>query len=108
MMNIVLQLLDYLRDPARMPFPTKWDLATRIGVTEKTIQINIRLLERKGFLKRIQRKAAAGDWNSNIYDLTGLVAKIQSLEPQFAAEKKKRKAAREALEKPAWLASKAP
>jgi predicted transcriptional regulator len=106
-MNIVVQLLDYWREPNRRPFPTKRDLAERIDVTEKTIQNNIRAMEKAGLIKRIQRKTAAGDWGSNIYNLDGLIAKVQALEPEFTEERKKRKAAREALEKPSWLAAKA-
>jgi hypothetical protein len=102
-MNIIVQLLDYWHEPTRKPFPTKKDLAKRIDVTEKTIQNNIRALERAGLIRREMRKTAAGDWNSNIYHLDGLVAKVQALEPEFAAEKKKRKEAKAALETPAGL-----
>jgi hypothetical protein len=41
--------------------------------------------------------------NSNIYHLDGLIAKVQALEPEFAAERKKRKDAKAALETPAGL-----
>jgi hypothetical protein len=92
-MNIILQLLDYWHEPTRKPFPTKRGLANRIGVTEKTIQNNVRELEKAQLIQREMRKTAAGDWNSNIYHLDGLVAKVQALEPEFAAEKKKRKEA---------------
>jgi DeoR/GlpR family transcriptional regulator of sugar metabolism len=68
-MNIIVQLLDYWFEPSRRPFPTKQDLAKRIGVTEKTIQNNVRELEKAGLIHRVQRKTAAGDWNSNIYNL---------------------------------------
>jgi predicted transcriptional regulator len=99
-MNIIIQLLDYWFEPSRKPFPTKRELADRIGVTEKTIQINIRALQQAGLILREQRKTAAGDWNSNIYHLDGLITKVQALEPEFAAEKKKRKEAKAALETP--------
>jgi hypothetical protein len=99
-MNIIVQLLDYWHEPSRKPFPTKKDLAKRIGVTDKTIQNNIRELEEAGLILREQRKTAAGDWNSNIYHLDGLIAKVQALEPEFAAEKKKKREARAALETP--------
>lgn len=102
-MNIVVQLLDYWRDPARKPFPSKNDLAKRIGVTGKTIQNNIRALEQAGLIRRELRKTAAGDWNSNLYHLDGLVTKIQALEPEFTAARKKRQAAKAALETPAGL-----
>jgi hypothetical protein len=100
-MNIIIQLLDYWHEPSRKPFPTKKELAKRIGVTEKTIQNNVRALEKAGLILREMRKTAAGDWNSNIYHLDGLVAKVQALEPEFAAEKKKRKEIRAALQTPA-------
>ena len=97
--NIIVQLLDYWREPSRKPFPTKRDLAQRIGVTEKTIQNNIRDLETAGLIRREQRKTAAGDWNSNLYHLDGLVQRVKALEPDFAAEK----ATRTARETPAGL-----
>jgi hypothetical protein len=102
-MNIIIQLLDYWREPARKPFPSKKDLANRIGVTAKTIQNNIRELERASLVQRELRKTAAGDWNSNIYHLDGLVKKVRALEPEFTAERKKRQAAKAALETPAGL-----
>lgn len=36
-MNIIIQLIDYWREPSRKPFPSKEELANRIGVTGKTI-----------------------------------------------------------------------
>ena len=99
-MNIIIQLLDYWHEPSRKPFPTKKDLSLRIGVTSKTIQNNIRELEKAGLVRREMRKTASGDWNSNIYHLDGLVEKVKKLEPEFAAEKQKRKAAKAALETP--------
>jgi predicted transcriptional regulator len=102
-MNIIIQLLDYWHEPSRKPFPTKKALAQRIGVTAKTIQNNIRELEKADLIRREMRKTAAGDWNSNIYHLDGLVQKIQALEPEFAVEKKKRREAKAALETPAGL-----
>ncbi|CBS90501.1 helix-turn-helix domain-containing protein [Azospirillum lipoferum] len=102
-MNIIIQILDYWREPSRKPFPTKRELAQRMDVTEKTIQNNIRKLERAGLLLREQRKTAAGDWNSNIYHLDGLVARVQALEPEFAAEKKLRRERKAALQTPKGL-----
>ena len=105
-MNICIQLLDYWYDPARKPFPTKKELAQRIGCTQKTIQNNIRELETAGLVKRLQRRTASGDWNSNIYDLSGLVAKVQALEPEFAQEKKEKEALKAQLQKPGGLKAK--
>lgn len=102
-MNIVIQLLDYWHEPSRKPFPAKKELAKRIGVTDKTIQNNIRLLEKAGIIQRQQRKTASGDWNSNIYHLDGLVEKVKAFEPEFASEKKRRKEAKAVLQTPAGL-----
>lgn len=97
-MNIIIQLLDYWRDPDRRPFPSKKDLAGRINVTDKTIQNNIRALEKAGLIRRELRRTAAGDWNSNIYHLDGLVERIQKIEPDFAEAKEKRKEAKRRAE----------
>ena len=99
-MNIIIQLLDYWRDPDRRPFPSKKDLAGRINVTAKTIQNNIKALEEAGLIRRELRRTAAGDWNSNIYHLDGLVERIQKIEPDFAEAKEKRKEARRQAETP--------
>ncbi len=97
---ICIQLLDYWHDPSRKPFPSKKDLAQRMGVTEKTIQTNVKDLEKKKFIFREVRKTAAGDWGSNIYHLDGLIKAVQKLEPDFTAEKKRRKEAQAKLKAP--------
>ena len=94
--NIIVQLLDYWRDPVRRPFPKKQDLAARIGVTEKTIQNNIRALEKAGLIRREYRRTAIGDWDSNIYHLDGLVERVRALEPDFAKVKDAKAKLREA------------
>ena len=99
-MNIVIQLLSYWRDPDRRPFPSKKELAGRIGVTDKTIQNNIRELEEAGLIRRELRRTAAGDWNSNTYHLDGLVKRIQKLEPDFAEAREKSREARQRAETP--------
>lgn len=102
-MNIIIQLLDYCWDPDRRPFPSKKELAERIGVTPKTIQNNIKTLEEAGLVRREQRRANAGDWNSNTYHLDGLVKRIQGFEPDFAEARDKRKQARRRAETPIGL-----
>ena len=82
--NIIIQLLDYWRDPSRRPFPSKREVAGRIGVNEKTIQTNIRALEQAGLIRRELRRTAAGDYDSNIYHPDGLVERIRALKPDFA------------------------
>lgn len=94
--NIIVHLLEYWRSPERRPFPTKRDLAERMGASEKAIQNNMKALEERGFVRREQRKTAAGDWDSNIYHLDGLVERVREMEPDFAKERAARDALREA------------
>ena len=98
--NILVQLLEYWRDPARRPFPTKKELAGRIGLTEKTVQLNIRALESAGLVRREQRKSSAGDWTSNIYHLDGLLDRVRKLEPEFSEERRRRLEERQKVETP--------
>ncbi len=99
-MNIIIQLLDYWRDPDRRPFPTKKEIASRIKVSGKTIQNNIRQLEKAGLIRREMRRTASGDWNSNVYHLDGLVERIQKLEPDFQEAKERRREAKRRAETP--------
>lgn len=45
-------------------------------------------------IKREQRKAASGDWSSNIFRLEGQIEQIRKIEPDFA---KARETSRDAL-----------
>jgi len=101
--SILVQLLEYWRSPECRPFPTKKDIAGRLGLDEKTIQINIRTLEKAGLVQREQRKTAAGYWSSNVYYLDGLIEKIRKMEPEFAEEKRKRAEERRRVETPKGL-----
>jgi len=89
-MNIIIQLLDYWREPDRRPFPSKKELAERINMTEKTIQNNIRALQKDGLIERVYRYTRHGDPDSNIYNLDGLVNRIQEIEPEFTEVQRKR------------------
>lgn len=98
--NIIAQLMSYWFDPARPPFPSKRDLAQRMGITEQTLRINIKALEERGLVVREQRKTAAGDYGSNRYHLDGLVKALVKLEPDFDEERKERKQSRSLTEQP--------
>lgn len=98
--NIIAQLLSYWIDPVRPPFPSKRDLAGRMGITEQTLRINIKALEDQGLVVREQRITSAGDYGSNTYRLDGLVKKLKQLEPDFEEERKKRDQERVLTETP--------
>lgn len=105
-LNIIIQLLEYWRDPARKPFPSKQQLADRLGLGPKAIQVNMRALERAGLLRRETRRTPAGDYNSNIYHLDLLIERVRALEPEFQAVREARQKASQdakAAETPAGL-----
>lgn len=97
--NILAQLLSYWIDPERPPFPSKADLARRMGLNPATVRINIATLEKKKLVRREQRKTKAGDWNSNVYHLDGLIDALKGLAPEFEAERKERRAKQAETEK---------
>jgi DNA-binding MarR family transcriptional regulator len=57
--NIIVQLLSYWIDLARPPFPPKRDLAQRMSITQQTLRINIKALEEKRYISRVQQKTSA-------------------------------------------------
>ncbi len=67
-----------------------------MGVTEKAIQLNMAALEKAKIIRRELRRTPAGDWDSNIYHLDGLVERVQALEPDFAKERAAKKAWKDA------------
>jgi len=97
---IMVQLLEYWRTPERAPFPTKQQLADRIGGSQSTIQTNMRELEKAGLVRRQGHRTASGDWGANTYHLDGLVTRLAALEPEFEEEKQKRGAAGQRVETP--------
>lgn len=98
--SILIQLLEYLRTPGRDPFPTKQQLADRIGIKSSTVKANMQALEKAGFIEREQHRTAVGDWGANTYRLDGLIAKIKALEPDFTREREEKEEARKKAETP--------
>ena len=80
---ILLQIADYWWDQGRRPYPGKTALAERLDLSPRQVQRHIADLEKAGFLKRIERRAAHRGKLTNEYDLTGLVEKLKKLEPEF-------------------------
>ncbi len=70
---ILLNLASYWWKPNENPWPSKGTIADTIDVDPRTVQRSIKKMEDLGYLKRIERKAKAGDNLSNEYDLRGLV-----------------------------------
>lgn len=98
--SLLMHLLDLYWSPDRPPFPTKQQLADRIGIKMSSIKPNMKALEKAGLIQRVQHKTSAGDWGANTYHLDGLIQRIKDMEPEFAEEKKKRQTERKRVETP--------
>lgn len=95
---ILLNLASYWWKPNENPWPSKSTIADTVDVDPRTVQRSIKKMEELGYIKRIARKAAAGDNLSNEYDLRGLVKatkkyadeKIRLKEQRIAEDKSRR------------------
>jgi DeoR/GlpR family transcriptional regulator of sugar metabolism len=90
-LNVLAQLFQHWGQADDTPFPSKETIARRLCKSERTIQRYLTGLEAAGLIKRIARFKGHKGQTSNGYDLSGLVAKLAELEPEFtkAAEQKK-------------------
>jgi len=105
---VLLQLCDFWWDKERKPFPSKETLSQRLSLSERQIQRYIAELEKEGLVQRIERRASNGGKLSNTYDLTGLVKKLQALEPDFREVEETARAARKAVARRGYRSPKGP
>ncbi len=101
---VILQIAEFWWDDGKLPWPKKETVAHRLNISEKQVQRLVRDLEMRGYVRRVMRVTRHGQ-TSNAYDLSGLVAKLQELAPEFAeAAAAKRKVERPGglKRKPAW------
>lgn len=101
---VLLQLADFWWDAKRKPFPKKADLAERLSLSERHVQRYIADLEQMGYVQRIERQVARRGKISNEYDLSGLVAKLKALEPEFREVAEEARARKKAVAKPNYKA----
>ena len=99
---VLLQLADFWWDQKRKPFPKKSDLAERLGLSERQIQRHIADLEQAGLVSRIPRTRSRRGKISKEYDLSGLVARLKALEPQFRKAAEDAAALRKAVSTPGF------
>lgn len=97
---VLMQLCDYWWDSARKPFPSKESLAQRLGLSARQVQRHIADLEQAGLVTRIERRGSNGGKLTNTYDLSGLVGRLQELEPEFKAVEEENRKRREAVARP--------
>lgn len=84
---VLLQLVDHWWHADTNPYPSKATLSDRLGLGARQIQRYIAELEKAGLVRRIERRFVNGGKTSNEYDLSGLVKKLQQLEPEIAQAK---------------------
>lgn len=101
---VLMHLADYWWHREQMPFPSKAALAERMGLKSRQIQRYLTELEDGGFIKRIERFAGHKGQQSNEYDMSGLVAKLKKLEPEFRQVKDQAKEQARNVAKPGGLA----
>ena len=91
-MMVLLQLVEHWWTKDGTVYPSKEQLADRIGLSQKQIQRHVKSLETKKLIKRIPR-TYKGRKTSNEYDLQGLVTKLQEIEPDMTKARELRSAA---------------
>lgn len=89
---VLLHLADFWWDQGRKPYPRLKTLAERLNLSTRQVARVIESLKTAGFVETEERTAAGYGRMSNFYDLSGLVAKLTKLEPEFReADEMKRK-----------------
>lgn len=103
---ILLQLCDFWWDKDRKPYPSKDTLAQRLSLSDRQVQRYIANLEEEGLVRRIERRSVNGGKLSNTYDLSGLVKRLQDLEPEFREVEEANRAARKTVAKRGYRSAK--
>lgn len=103
---VLLQLCDHWWDAERKPYPSKKLLAERLGLSPRQVQRHVADLECNGLVTRVERRGPHGGKLSNIYDLSGLVGRLKSLEPDFRDVEERFKTARSNVAKPGYALEK--
>lgn len=88
---VLMCLLSYWWEKNNLPRPAKTSIAQTLDVDPRTVQRSIAKMEKKGYVKRMARRASVGDNLPNHYDLSGLVEVAQ----KYAQEAKNVKSDRE-------------
>lgn len=84
------------------PRPGKKRLADRLGIGPRQVQRHIAELEQAGLVERIERHRPDGSRQANFYDLSGLVAKLKEIEPDFRKVEENVRKSRQAVGKPGY------
>ena len=99
---ILLQLCEHWWLKDNKPHPGKKRLADRLGIGPRQIQRHIAELEAAGLVVRIARHGPDGGKQTNLYDLSGLVAKLKEIAPDFREVEDDARKSRRAVAKPGY------
>lgn len=99
--NVVLQLTAHWWDANEDPRPAKDTIAERMGREPRSIQRYLKKLEDKGLVRRVARYRPGKGQGPNGYELDGLVARLQALEPEFRKVVEQNRIRRRRVEAPA-------
>lgn len=105
---VLLQIIDHWWDAHRKPYPSKQELASRLGISERQVQRYITDLEREGLLKREERYGDHGGRLTNMYDLQGLVERLAAIEPDFRQAREEGRKKKKQAASPGWRPKKKP
>lgn len=97
---ILMHLADFWWEAERKPHPSKKTLGERLGLSARQVQRYIAELEAMKLLQRIERRSPSRGKRSNLYDLSGLVARLKELEPEFRQVEEKSQAERRRVSRP--------
>jgi predicted transcriptional regulator len=90
-MNILLNLVAHWWDASENPYPAQESLASRIGVSKRSIQREISSLIERGLLSKKQSSAHHPKYRGrNSYDLTPLVKRLEEFSPSLVKTMKKK------------------
>lgn len=97
---VLIQLISHRWVPGVDPHPSKERIAARIGRSARQVQRQLTALEDKGFIARVKRVKHHKGQDTNGYDLSGLLAKLNTLAPDFQKVLDLEKRRRAAVERP--------
>jgi len=90
--NIILHLVRHWWTAERLPFPSKAEMASCMGIHPSTVQRHMRKLEKAGLIERVERyDSKHGGQSMNEYDLRGLINKATPYAHQELGEREGRR-----------------
>jgi len=87
-LSIVLQLFSFWWKPSELPFPSLPELSKGTGLHVRNIQKRLKKMEADNFVKIKKRKTRHGGWDTNAYDLSGLIKEATKLAVQEISRRK--------------------